>query len=289
MDFKIKNIKKDYKDSIHKLIEKINLEDQLKYSLSDEWLDYVIENAGEGIFLGFDGKKLAGMGTAMINPLYKNQATLNVVVDPSYRKKGLGGQLYEKIYDFVKGERVEILEAYVKERLVHGLSFAEKRDFNLSMYSWEMEKDLRKSDFDLKEKKILNFRRASEKDCLAYRKIIFNVFQDDLGEDALGQTLKDPSNRIYILEKKKEPIGSATVQMRNKMAYIYDIGVLQDYRGQGLGFYLLKALLRSLKEEKTDKASLLVTGENTRALGLYRKIGFREVDRDLIMVKSIKK
>ena len=53
MNFKITNIEKYHKNRIHKLLEEINKEDHLNYSLTEEWLDYVIENAGKGIFLGF--------------------------------------------------------------------------------------------------------------------------------------------------------------------------------------------------------------------------------------------
>ena len=109
MDFKITNIEKHHKDKIYKLIEEINREDNLSYSLTEEWLDYVIENAGEGIFLGFNGDELAGLGTAMINPAYRDQGSLNVVVCPDYRGKGLGSILYDEIYSFAKGEDVKIV------------------------------------------------------------------------------------------------------------------------------------------------------------------------------------
>lgn len=285
MDFKITNIEKHHKDKIHKLIEEINREDNLNYSLTDEWLDYVIENAGQGIFLGFHGEKLAGLGTAMINPVYEDQASLNIVVSPDYRRKGLASILYDEIYGFSKGKDVKIVEAYVKKRLVDGVRFAEKRVFNTTMYSWEMELDLDSVDFDFQELAGLNLRKANKEDGLNYKRIIYDAFGDQVGEDALNEALKDPSIIIYILEKENQAIGSATVQLREdlSLAYIYDIAILKEYRGGGLGSYLLQSCIRSLKEEDIDKASLLVTGENKRALELYRNIGFKEVDIDLIM------
>ncbi len=127
MDFKIINIEKHHKCKIYKLIEEINREDNLNYSLTDEWLNYVTQNAGEGIFLGFHGEKLAGLGTSMINPVYRDQGALNVVGSPDYRRKGLGSSLYDEIYSFTKEEDVKIVEAYVKKRLVDGVRFAQKR------------------------------------------------------------------------------------------------------------------------------------------------------------------
>ena len=289
MNFKIINIEKYHKAKIHKLIGSINLEDNLNYSLTEEWLDYVIENAGGGIFLGFHGEELAGLGTAMVNPVYKDQGSLNIVVAPEYRRKALGSILYDAIYDFTKRQDVKIVEAYVKERLVHGVAFAEKRGFNTSMYSWEMELSLDSVNFNPKELTGLNFRKAREEDGLNYKNIIFDAFGDEVGEDALIEALKDPSIIIYILEKENQVIGSATVQLRKDLSlgYIYDIAILKDRRGQGWGSYLLESCVEALKMEGVDKASLLVTGENKRALELYRKVGFKETDIDLIMVKRV--
>lgn len=287
MNFKITNIKKRYKNSIYKLIEEINKEDDLGYSLTDEWLDYVIENVSEGIFLAFNGEKLAGLATSMINPVYSDQATLNVVVSPEYRNKGLGSILYNKIYEFANMKDVKVVEGFVKKRLTNGVEFAEKRGFNLSMYSWEMELLLDDIDFIFDVGLGLNFRRANKEDELNYKKIIYDAFADELGDYSLMQTLKDSSIIIYILEKENKAIGSVTVQLRKNLslAYCYDIAILKEYRGQGLGSYLLKSCIKELKEYNIHKVSLLVTGENKRALQLYRKIGFKEIDIDLIMTK----
>ncbi len=289
MEFKIINIAKHHKDQIYKLIKDVNREDNFNYSLTDEWLDYVIDNNSQGIFLGFCGDRLAGLGTCMINSSYRDQASLNVVVSPDHRRKGLGSMLYDKVYDFAKSEDVRVVEAYVKERLASGISFAEKRAFNTTLYCWEMELDLNSVNFVFEQLIDLNFRRVNRQDGLNYKRIIYNAFEDELGEDALMEILKDPSVNIYILEKDNQPIGSATVQLRERLslAYIYDIAILKEYRGRGLGSYLLQSCIMDLKDKNIGKASLSVTGDNNRALELYRKIGFKEVDTDLIMVQNV--
>lgn len=289
MDFEIINIKKDHKEQIHRLIEEINRKDSLNYSLTDEWLDYVIENAGGGIFLGFYGEELAGLGTAMINPVYLDQASLNIVVSPDYRRIGLGTILYDKIYDFVKGEGVSVVEAYVKERLASGLYFAEKRGFKTVMYSWEMELSLAGLDFKLENPMGITFRKARSEDGPSYKEIILDAFGDQLGDDSLKELVRDPSILVYILEREDQAIGSASIQLRKdlSLAYIYDIAILSEYRGQGMGSYLIKSCLKTLKRKNIDKASLLVTGENKGALELYRRIGFEEADIDLIMTKRL--
>lgn len=289
MDFEIVNIKKDHKEQIHRLIKEINREDKLNYSLTDEWLDYVIENAGGGIFLGFCGKELAGLGTAMINPVYGDQASLNIVVSPDYRRRGLGAILYDRVYSFVKEEGVSIVEAYVKERLAPSLLFALNRGFETAMYSWEMEILLDGIDFDLDKAPGISFRRAGSEDRASYKEIILDAFGDQVGEDSLDDLVRDSSILVYILEKENQAIGSASIQLRKdlSLAYIYDIAILSEHRGQGMGSYLIQSCLKSLKEKDIDKASLLVTGDNKGALELYRRLGFEEVDIDLVMTKRL--
>ena len=157
------------------------------------------------------------------------------------------------------------------------------------MYSWEMELNLDSVGFTFEESVGLNFRKATKEDGLNYKNIIYNAFGDELGENALMEALKDPSVTIYILQGESQPIGSATIQLRKdlSLAYIYDIAILEEYRGKGLGSYLLQSCIMKLKEKDIHNASLLVTDENKSALGLYRKIGFNEVDIDLIMTKII--
>lgn len=291
MEFKIRNIQKHDKDNIFKLIEAVNREDNLGYSLTGEWLDYVIQKAGQGIFLAFYGDELAALATAMINPVYKDQAALNVVVAPEFRNRGLGFILYNKIYEFARLQDVKIVETYVKERLIHGVEFAENRGFNTTMYSWEMEVSLDSTEIILDRQVDLNFRKAKEEDKFNYKKIIYDGFNDNLDENSLIQVLKDSSIIVYILEKQGKAIGSATVQIRPdlSLAYIYDIAILKNYRGKGLGSYLIKSCLEDLKKTHIETASLLVTETNKNALELYKKIGFKEVDIDFIMTKEIEK
>src|SRR5699024_4741789 len=118
--------------------------------------------------------------TSMINPVYSDQATLNVVVSPEYRNKGLGSILYNKIYEFANMKDVKVVEGFVKKRLTNGVEFAEKRGFNLSMYSWEMELLLDDIDFIFDVGLGLNFRRANKEDELNYKKIIYDAFADEL-------------------------------------------------------------------------------------------------------------
>ena len=58
--------------------------------------------------------------------------------------------------------------------------------------------------------------------------------------------------------------------------HITQICVSKDWQGRGLGYELLRQSLELLRQRAVKKVSLTVTSENTRALGLYERMGFRK-------------
>jgi ribosomal-protein-alanine N-acetyltransferase len=62
-------------------------------------------------------------------------------------------------------------------------------------------------------------------------------------------------------------------------AHITILAVHPDYQRQGLGKFLLYALLRDAKRRQLEWATLEVKPSNQAALSLYQKFGFKEVGR----------
>lgn len=54
------------------------------------------------------------------------------------------------------------------------------------------------------------------------------------------------------------------------------MGVLKDYRGQGIGKRLLAATIEEARRTGLEKIELSVYSSNGTAIGLYRKAGFEE-------------
>ena len=52
------------------------------------------------------------------------------------------------------------------------------------------------------------------------------------------------------------------------------MGLLPDYRGHGLGERLIRAALDAATRAGFERVSLSVYASNTRAMALYRKVGF---------------
>lgn len=58
------------------------------------------------------------------------------------------------------------------------------------------------------------------------------------------------------------------------------IDILEDYTGRGNGSRLMEALLGELRRRKVPGVMLHVSTKNTRAIGFYRKCGFRVLKKD---------
>jgi [ribosomal protein S18]-alanine N-acetyltransferase len=56
---------------------------------------------------------------------------------------------------------------------------------------------------------------------------------------------------------------------------IQNLGITMPHRGQGLGTHLLHRALRGFQEAGLTKAYLEVTAQNTGAVKLYHRLGFR--------------
>jgi ribosomal protein S18 acetylase RimI-like enzyme len=286
----IRNIQKADKHGIKKFIDAVNHTDQLDYSITDEWFDYVIAAAGEGIFVVFCNGKIIGLAACMINTTDNSQASVNIVIHPDYRNQGLGSKLYNKVVKYTKARGIKLLESVVKKSLDISVHFAEKRGFYPVLYAWQMELELDKYKIELINQNMsVCFREATLKDSSAYSEIISKTFGDKLDDNALGELLKDNSIMVYVLESLGRAVGLAAVQFRTNVSvgYIYDVAVLKEYRRRGLGTYIMKNCINEIKNGNLSKASLLVTGENETALALYQRFDFMETDIDLIMQKNL--
>ena len=91
-----------------------------------------------------------------------------------------------------------------------------------------------------------------------------------------------PGDHGLVAEVEKKVIGAAWCRMMEDYGHIDNdtpslaISLLPEYRGQGTGTQLLNGLLRLLRENGYQRASLSIQKENP-ALRLYQRTGFRIV------------
>jgi ribosomal protein S18 acetylase RimI-like enzyme len=63
---------------------------------------------------------------------------------------------------------------------------------------------------------------------------------------------------------------------------IIDVQVEMDYRGKGLGTYLMAQVLKHYRDNGLTLAEIQTMARNQAACRLYQRLGFQEVDRGVI-------
>ena len=75
------------------------------------------------------------------------------------------------------------------------------------------------------------------------------------------------------------PVGYGIAVTEREMTGLFDIVVIETARGRGLGRQLTAALLQWGRSQGASEAYLQVNDENTVALSLYARLGFKEAYR----------
>jgi ribosomal protein S18 acetylase RimI-like enzyme len=85
-----------------------------------------------------------------------------------------------------------------------------------------------------------------------------------------------PDAAFQVIERDGEPIGRLYLDRRAEEIRIIDIALLPAHRRAGIGGALLREILG--EAAMTGKAVRIHVERNNPALGLYHRLGFREID-----------
>ncbi|HQR11347.1 MAG TPA: GNAT family N-acetyltransferase [Casimicrobiaceae bacterium] len=85
-------------------------------------------------------------------------------------------------------------------------------------------------------------------------------------------------NPHFVAEDSGQVVGWCDVRRESVPTYRHDgllgMGLLPVYRGRGLGERLMRTTLDAARGAGFERISLSVYAQNTRAMALYRKVGF---------------
>lgn len=90
--------------------------------------------------------------------------------------------------------------------------------------------------------------------------------------------LKDNQFSHYIVAKHMDKIvGYAGMWVIIDEAHVTNVGVLPEYRGEGVGEFLMRSLIAVAKERGANMMTLEVRKSNYVAQNLYSKLGFEPI------------
>lgn len=128
----------------------------------------------------------------------------------------------------------------------------------------------------------MTLRDATPEDLDAIMAIENGSFPTDAwSADTMAAELDSPHGRYLVDEQDGTVIGYGGVRalQGSADADIQTIALLAEYRGQGRGRALLRALLSAAVERGAREVFLEVRADNPSAEGLYRAEGFEEIGR----------
>ena len=284
-DIQIQFLRPEDYPAMQTLVQQVNAQDALAYSLSREWFDYVVTEVPHRVWVAREKGGILGVATLFDETSHPEPglATANVVVLPDRRKQGVGSRLYQALITAAGELGLQQVRTVIKTSLSDSIAFVKSRGFETLWYSWQLERNLVEAPPapPLPEwQRRVAFRPFREREEELYRRLMEDGFDDPPDLGTLQMIARDPSITPWVMWWDDEPVGMLTVQTKSRLstAYIYDILVKQKCQGQGLGNVLLQHALKEMAQKQLETVTLLVEGENENALALYRKNGFQVTD-----------
>jgi len=102
----------------------------------------------------------------------------------------------------------------------------------------------------------------------------------DTEQEARGLTERNTAggdHQMFVAKDDKLPIGTITASRDGDDVYITAFAVHPTYQGKGYGRQILAKCIELIRKEKNGPIKLDVQTENSKALGLYKACGFKEV------------
>ena len=207
-----------------------------------------------------------------------SQAEVSLYVLPAYRRQGVANQLliaFSKVADKYDLTEIEYVaeQAFLNEQS----DFARRFDYQEDEAEIWLAQPVQT--FPLEKREGIEVLQGS----LDLAEEIA-VFQSQVFETPLDVALKyareavsRASSLLYILKKDGRVVASVSVDTDFGTNYFFGLAVDQDFQGQGLGSYLLLVSMQDLNELNGQEFQIVVEKQNTRALKLYKKLGFKEM------------
>lgn len=140
---------------------------------------------------------------------------------------------------------------------------------------------------------LLTIRRAKASDAKSLAKIGHMAWQKGIaahlpgnaqakiGPDVFENFVGKHPNQITLAEDEDGVLGFAATEHGDNN--VTDLWVAPNHQGQGIGSQLMRQMEQRARDRGFDTVELEVMTSNTRALSLYKYLGYREVSRGMTL------
>jgi mycothiol synthase len=229
-------------------------------------------------------------------------------VHPEYRRRGIGRALAEKALESLKARGMETVQAWTQDDRPQCKGLYESLGFKLIRVHSTMRRNLKAIPSEIGERKELELRimkMDDPEDVKLFWKLDNEAFKEHFNfrprtlEEVEFELREKPWCDImehYFASQNGEPVGFIGVGIDSRYVkhsgvhrgYVLTIGVLKPTRRQGVGTALMLQGMKALKFKGITEVELGVDDTNpTKAIELYKKVGFQTARKDLTYLKSL--
>lgn len=110
------------------------------------------------------------------------------------------------------------------------------------------------------------------------KKISNKILKTKFTKEQYKKIYKGFKNFMLIALKNSKVVGFLVAKLSEKSNcfIIHSMGVLDNYRNQGIGTNLLREIIQRLRELEVDKIMIHVRGKNKKAINFYENFGFEK-------------
>jgi len=231
-------------------------------------------------------------------------------VHPAYRRKGIGRALVEKALESLAARGMNTVQAWTQDDRLKCKSLYESLGFKLIRVFSTMRTSLEVIPSDIgkcREVKLRTMKMNDPEDVRLFWKLDTEAFKEHFNfrprtlEEVEYEFREKPWCDImeyYFGLLNGDPIGFTGVGVDSRFikhsgihrGYVLTIGVLKPARRQGIGTALILKGMKALQSKGMTEVELGVDDSNpTKAIELYKKVGFQTVRKDLTYEKQILK
>lgn len=259
------------KDNLTEIIRKGNI-------IEESDIISIIENEDKKLFV-YDQSGIKGFGYFKLSDKETKRCEINLYVEPESRRNGIGTALYNEINKYIEVIKPNILVTEFRVNTDNPTSFYKKLGFKKWYGNYDMHYNgTYQSDVDLE------FVPYEDVYFQKYAKLVQESFYELRKENDIHPYLIPISEKnrsimlnkkefTYVLFDKKEII--ASVQEKN--GYLDGIMVSEKYRGKGYGRKATQFAINKVLSNGNNLIHLSVVEWNTKAVALYKSVGFEIV------------
>lgn len=238
----------------------------------------------ETIRFAFDGEAMVGFAFAWV--LGSGEAAwgiLRVAVHPSHRRRGLGRTLAREVSAAVTALGVRDHYTSVWQPAEDGEAFAGSMGYTHARWFWMMERargavpspawpaGITVRVFDRSEAMLRDWNDAYNGSFIDHWHYVPSSLEN---ARRISEAPDFPADGLALAYRGTEPVGFCRCELYPTRGEIGVLGTTRAARGIGLGRALLRWGVDWLESHTTTPVTLLVDGDNERALSLYRSEGF---------------